>query len=43
MYAFYCVFGEQRHPDDDFKSNVNNVLRDALEGILTNSEVSLQL
>ena len=41
MYAFYCVFGEQRHPGVDFKSNINNILRDTLEGVLTNSEVNI--
>jgi hypothetical protein len=39
MFAFYCVFGEQRHLGDDFKSNINNILRDSLEGVLTNSEL----
>ena len=39
MYSYYCTFGEHRHPGHDFKSNIVNILRDTLEGILTNSEV----
>ena len=39
MYSYYCTFGEHRHPGHDFKSNIINILRDTLEGILTNSEV----
>lgn len=39
MYAYYLTFGEHRHPDNDFLGKILNILRDALEGILTNSEV----
>ena len=39
MFLYYCVFGEHADPGKDFKANINNILRDTLEGILTNSEV----
>lgn len=39
MYLYYCVFGEHADPGNDFKANINNILRDTLEGILSNSEM----
>ena len=41
MYAYYCTFGEQRNIGNDFLTHIKNILRDTLEGILTNSEVYL--
>lgn len=40
MYSYYCTFGEFADPGNDFKAQVNNILRNTLEGILTNSEVN---
>jgi hypothetical protein len=39
MYAYYCTFGEEKDPGTDFKAMIKNILRDTLEGILTNAEV----
>ena len=41
MFAYYCAFGEEKDPGTDFKANIKNILRDTLEGILTNAEVKL--
>ena len=40
MYNYYCTFGEKKQPGTDFMSKITNILREALEGILTNSEVA---
>ena len=39
MYNYYCTFGEQKHTNNDFMSLILNMLRESLEGILTNSEM----
>lgn len=39
MYAYYCTFGEEKDPGNDFLAFVKNILRESLEGILTTSEV----
>lgn len=39
MYSYYLTFGEHRQTGNDFMSRIKNILRDSLEGILTNSEV----
>jgi hypothetical protein len=39
MYAYYCTFGEEKNPGNDFVANIINILRESLEGILTNAEV----
>lgn len=43
MYAYYCTFGEEKNPGNDFVINVTNILRESLEGILTNAEVRVSL
>jgi hypothetical protein len=40
IYAFYCTFGEKKHPGQDFLSKILNILRDSTEGLLTHSEVN---
>ena len=42
MFAYYCTFGEEKDPGTDFKAMIKNVLRETLEGILTNAEVILK-
>ena len=42
MYAYYLTFGEHRNPGNHFIAKITNILRDALEGILTNSEVNIK-
>ncbi|CAM4857478.1 unnamed protein product [Rotaria socialis] len=39
IYKIYCVFGEKKHPDKDFLSNILNILRESTEGLLTHSEI----
>ena len=39
MFAFYCVFGEFSQSGSHFLAIISNILRDSLEGILTNSEM----
>jgi len=40
MFSYYCTFGEHKTPGEDFMARITNTLRDSLEGILTNAEVS---
>ncbi len=39
MFAYYCAFGEEKEAGTDFLAMIKNILRDTLEGILTNAEV----
>lgn len=39
MYAYYLTFGEQSSPETYFIGRITNILRESLEGILTNSEI----
>ncbi|RNA29597.1 coiled-coil domain-containing protein [Brachionus plicatilis] len=39
MYAYYLTFGEHPNPDTYFTGRITNILREALEGILSNSEI----
>lgn len=39
MYAYYLTFGEHPSPDTYFIGRITNILREALEGILSNSEI----
>ncbi|CAF5109823.1 unnamed protein product, partial [Rotaria magnacalcarata] len=39
IYRIYCVFGEKKHPGQDFLSKILNILRESTEGLLTHSEM----
>jgi hypothetical protein len=39
MYAYYCTFGAEKDMGEDFMAHVKNILRESLEGILSNAEV----
>jgi uncharacterized protein YbcI len=39
MYSFYLTFGEEPQRDQNFMAFITNILRNSLEGILTNSEL----
>lgn len=39
IYALYCTFGEKKHTSHDFISNILNILRESIEGLLTHAEV----
>ena len=39
MYAYYCTFGEFKLVGNDILTNITNILRESLEGILTTAEV----
>ena len=40
IYQLYCSFGEKKHPGNDFLSKILNILRSAIEGVLTHAEVN---
>ncbi|CAF1026509.1 unnamed protein product [Adineta ricciae] len=39
IYALYCTFGEKKHSNHDFISNILNILRESNEGLLTHAEL----
>lgn len=39
IYGLYCTFGEKKHNGEDFMSKILNILRSAVEGLLSHAEV----